>query len=53
MSKLVQVNSLTHKREDVNLPKTNGKTLEEWAEEFNKNAPAHIVYAVETPEEEA
>ena len=52
MSKLVQVNSFTHRHEDVTLPKTNAMTLEAWAEKFNKEAPAHIVYVVEKEGEE-
>ena len=43
---LSQHNSLGHKQTKVKLPKSN-LTLEEWAEKYNAQAPAHIFYKVE------
>ena len=52
MDKLIQINDFTRRSEVVRVPKSNAITLEDWAEKFNKEAPAHIHYEVEKKEEE-
>ena len=51
MEKIVQMNSLTHRQEDVTVPETRAITLDRWVEKLNQDAPAHIEYVVKREEE--